>query len=250
VSRLTRSRSPRPVVRVQAAAEAAARAAESIAAVLRRRGESVLVLASGKTMAPVYRALARLNGEGRAPFRRARTFNLDELAVPASDPRSFRTFMERTLFARVGLDPGRIHFLDGAAKDREAECARYESELALFGPADLALVGIGENGHVAYLEPGASLPPRTAPVRLSPATRKSLEADGLRPAPREALTMGLETILSARRILLVATGRAKGRAVACALEGPVTPACPASYLSLHPALTVLLDRGAASALAR
>ncbi len=201
-------------------------------------------------MKPVYRALARLHAEGRAPFRRARTFNLDELAVPTSDPRSFRTFMEKSLFRRVDIDPDRIHFLNGAAKDREAECARYESNLATFGPADLALVGIGENGHVAYLEPGASLPPSTAPVRLSPATRRSLEADGLRPAPREALTMGLDTILSARRILLVAMGPMKARAVACALEGPVTPGCPASYLSLHPALTVLLDGAAASRLAR
>lgn len=200
-------------------------------------------------MRPVYRALARLHEQGRAPFRRARTFNLDELAVPPSDPRSFRSFMEKNLFQRVGLDPGRIHFLDGSAADREAECARYEAELAAYGPADLTLAGIGENGHVAYLEPGSSLPPRTSPVRLSAATRKSLAADGVRPVPREALTMGLETILSAKAILLVATGRAKARAVACALEGPVTPECPASYLSLHPALTVLLDRAAASRLA-
>lgn len=244
------SRPPRPTLRTLPAAEVSVEAAEIVAAVLRRRRESVLVLASGKTMKPVYRALARLYAEGRAPFRRARTFNLDELAVAASDARSFRAFMEKSLFSRVDLDPDRIHFLNGAAKDREAECARYERELAAFGPADLALVGIGENGHVAYLEPGASLPPRTATVRLSPATRKSLEADGVRPAPREALTMGLETILSATRILLVATGRAKARAVACALEGPVTPGCPASYLSLHPDLTVLLDRSAASALVR
>jgi glucosamine-6-phosphate deaminase len=156
--------------------------------------------------------------------------------------------MEKNLFGRVALDPGRVHFLDGAARNREAECARYEEELAAFGPADLALVGIGENGHVAYLEPGSSLPPRTSAVRLSAATRESLEEDGVRPAPREALTMGIETILSARRILLLATGKAKASAVACALEGRVTPACPASYLSLHPGLTVLLDRAAASEL--
>ncbi|HEY6050252.1 MAG TPA: glucosamine-6-phosphate deaminase, partial [Thermoanaerobaculia bacterium] len=94
----------------------------------------------------------------------------------------------------------------------------------------------------------SSLPPRTSPVRLSAATRRSLEADGVRPAPREALTMGLETVLSAGAILLVATGAAKARAVACALEGPVAPGCPGSYLSLHPRLTVLLDRAAASRL--
>lgn len=201
-------------------------------------------------MRPVYRELTRLHEEGRAPFERAQTFNLDELAVPPGDPRSFRSFMEKNLFRRVGLDPRRIHFLDGSARDRQGECARYEREIAALGPADLALVGIGENGHVAYLEPGSSLPPRTSPVRLSAATRRSLEADGVRPVPREALTMGLETILSARAILLVATGRAKARAIACALQGPVTPECPASYLSLHPKLTVLLDRAAASRLDR
>jgi len=237
-----------PDLRILARPEIAIEAAEILARLLGRRRETVLVLASGKTMRPVYRALVRLNASGRAPFERARTFNLDELAVPASDPRSFRSFMEKNLFTRVGLDPRRVHFLDGAARDRDAECARYEEQLAAVGPADVALVGIGENGHVAYLEPGSSLPPRTSAVRLSAATRKSLEADGVVPVPRGALTMGIETILSARRILLLATGKAKAGAVACALEGRVTAACPASYLSLHPGLTVLLDRAAAAEL--
>ena len=102
--------------------------------------------------------------------------------------------MEKNLFTRVGLDPRRVHFLDGAARDRDAECARYEEQLAAVGPADVALVGIGENGHVAYLEPGSSLPPRTSAVRLSAATRNSLEEDGVRPAPREALTMSVATL--------------------------------------------------------
>src|SRR5207245_11651298 len=125
---------------------------------------------------------------------------------------------------------------------------RCERDLARGGPADLALVGIGANGHVAYLEPGRALPPRTACVRLSASTRRDLAADGMRPVPREALTMGIETILSARQILLVATGKRKAGAVRAALEGPVTPACPASFLSLHPRLKVLLDRTAASSL--
>ena len=237
-----------PDLRILARSRIPVEAAEILAGLLRRRRETVFVLASGKTMKPVYRALARLHASGRAPFARARTFNLDELAVPASDPRSFRSFMEKNLFDRVGLDRRRVHFLDGSARNREAECGRYERELAVLGPADLALVGIGENGHVAYLEPGSSLPPRTSAVRLSAATRKSLEADGVRPVPREALTMGIETILSARRILLLATGSAKASAVACALRGRVTPACPASFLSLHPGLAVLLDRAAAAKL--
>lgn len=230
------------------AREAAAHTAAAIGRILRRPGRPLLVLASGKTMVPVYRDLVRLHAAGQAPFRRARTFNLDELAVGSADPRSFRTFMERHLFSRVGLDPRNVHFLRGDTADLDAEAARYERELARAGVSDLALVGVGSNGHVAYLEPGRSLAPRTSPVRLSASTRRSLAEDGLRPVPRSAMTMGIETILSARKILLLATGRGKRAAVAAALAGPVTPRCPASFLSLHPSLTVVLDRAAAGSL--
>jgi glucosamine-6-phosphate deaminase len=227
------------------AREAAAQAAAAIGRVLRRPGRPLLVLASGKTMVPVYRELVRLHAAARAPFRRARTFNLDELAVGPGDPRSFRSFMDRHLFHRVGLDPKNVHFLRGDAGDLDAEAARYERDLARAGVPDLALVGVGANGHVAYLEPGRSLAPRTSPVRLSASTRRSLAADGLRPVPHTAVTMGIETILSARKILLLATGSGKRAAIAKALKGPVSPRCPASFLSLHPGLTVVLDRAAA-----
>jgi len=228
--------------------QAAIAAAELLARVLRRPGERALALASGKTMVSIYRELARLHRLGRAPLRRARTFNLDELRVAARDPRSFRFFMKRHLFSKVDLPREKIHFLRGDAPDAEGECLRYERELARYGPPDLALVGIGTNGHVAYLEPGRALPPRTALVRLSVSTRRDLASGGMKPVPREALSMGIETILSAREILLVAIGKRKARAVRAALEGPVWPGCPASFLSLHPRLTVLLDRAAASRL--
>jgi glucosamine-6-phosphate deaminase len=156
--------------------------------------------------------------------------------------------MEEHLFRRVDLDRRRIRFLRGDAPDPVRECARYERELQREGPAEVAFVGIGVNGHVAYLEPARSLPPRASLVRLSESTRGSLAADGIRPAPREALTVGIETILSSKAILLVATGRKKAAPVAAALEGPMTSRCPASFLALHPSLTVLLDRGAASRL--
>lgn len=229
-------------------AEAARRTAEVMAAALRRPGRPVLALSSGKTMVPVYRQLVRLYRAGRAPFARASTFNVDELCLEASDRSSFRTFMERHLFRKVRLPKGRIHFLSGAARDPARECARYERELARAGGIDLVLLGIGGNGHIAYLEPGRALPPRTARVRLTASTRRGLTADGVRPVPREALTVGIETLLSAREILLVATGRSKATIVARALHGRVTPRCPASYLSLHPRLTVILDSQAASKL--
>lgn len=229
-------------------AGAALAAAERLASILRRRNGSVLLLPVGKTAEPVYRELVRLHAAGRAPFRRATTFNVDELRVPPGDPRSFRSFMEEHLFRRVDLDRRRIRFLRGDAPDPVRECARYERELQREGPAEVAFVGIGVNGHVAYLEPARSLPPRASLVRLSESTRGSLAADGIRPAPREALTVGIETILSSKAILLVATGRKKAAPVAAALEGPMTSRCPASFLALHPSLTVLLDRGAASRL--
>lgn len=229
-------------------AELARKAAERLAEVLRKHGRPVLLLPAGKTAVPVYRELRRLHAAGRAPMARATTFNLDELRVPAGDPRSFRSLMDRHLFSKVDLPANRIRFLRGDAEDPARECARYERRLAREGPPDVAFVGIGANGHVAYLEPGRALPPRTSLVRLSSATRRALAGDGVRPVPREALTVGLETILASREIVLVATGRKKAAAVAEALEGPVTPRCPASFLSLHPRLSVLLDAAAAARL--
>lgn len=229
---------------LDSAGAVARRAAATIAAALREPGRRTLLLAVGKTMAPIYRELVRLHRAGRAPFARAVTFNLDELRVAAEDPRSFRSFMERHLFSRVRIAPKRIRFLNGVAEDAGAECARYEAEIGGL-PPDLALVGVGRNGHVAYLEPGASVAPRTSLARLSEQTRRDLAAGGMRPVPREALTVGLETLFSARRILMVATGAEKAGAVAAALRGPVTARCPASFLSLHPGLEVLLDRAAA-----
>ncbi|MGH9400439.1 MAG: glucosamine-6-phosphate deaminase [Thermoanaerobaculia bacterium] len=229
-------------------AEAALRAAEAVASVLRDPGRRVLVLSSGKTMVPVYGALVRLHRAGRAPLARASAFNVDELCLPASHRGSLRAFMERHLFRKVRLPARRVHFLRGDAPDVESECARYERQLRQAGGADLVLLGIGVNGHIAYLEPAPALAPRTALVRLAASTRRGLRADGVLPEPREALTMGIDTILSARQVLLVATGRSKAAVVARALRGPITPRCPASYLSLHPRLTVILDREAASKL--
>ncbi len=232
--RLEVLRDPRAVAR---------RAAEELARVLRRKGRRRLVLASGKTMVPVYAELVRLHRQGRAPFRGAETFNLDELLLPPEHRWSFRAFMEPHLFSRVGMPAENVQFLRGDAADLEAECRRYERRLARAAP-DIALVGIGANGHLAYIEPGNSLAPVTACVRLSRSTRRDLAAQGLRPAPHEALTMGIETILSARRIVLVAIGSSKAAAIVCALVGRVTPSCPASFLTLHASLSVFLDSSA------
>ncbi len=153
-----------------------------LAKALSKRRGAVLLLPVGKTAVPVYRELGRIHAAGRTSFRRATTFNLDELRIPPDDPNSFRSFMERRLFSKVDLPRDRIRFLRGDASDPERECARYERVLAREGPADVAFVGVGVNGHVAYLEPGRSLAPRTSLVRLSASTRRGLAADGARGA--------------------------------------------------------------------
>lgn len=230
------------------AAQASCAVARVIARHLKLQPASVLGLPTGRTSAPVYKELVRL----RPDFSRAHTFNLDEfVGLPAQHRRSFRAFMDRHLFCRVNIPTGHVHFLDGAATDLEAECARFERAIAERGGIDLLLLGIGANGHIGFNEPGVALFARTHRARLTAATRRANA--GLfagRPAmvPREALSMGMGTILAARAIVLVATGRSKACAINAMLSGRITPSLPASFLQLHHDVRLMLDRAAASRL--
>lgn len=200
---------------------------------------------------PFYKALAALYDRGQADFSRASTFNLDEfLGVPPTDPRSYRAFMERQLFDVVNLRPSRIHFLNGAAPDAVAECARYERAVAHAGGIDLLILGLGANGHIGFNEPGRALAAATHRTRLTPATRRANASLFGRAAdvPDEALSMGMSTILHARRIVLLATGAAKAETVRQMVRGPITPQVPASFLQLHRSAEVWVDREAAGAL--
>lgn len=227
--------------------QASAFAARWVVKRVLREPESVLALAAGATMVPVYAAVAARCAEEGASFARARAFDLDEYAgLAASDPRSFRHFIGRELASRVGL-PDASHFApDGMAADLEAECARYEDAVAAAGGLDLAVLGLGRNGHLAFNEPGCSLAGRT---RIEVLMRVELAGDARRETlPRVAITMGIGTILSARACLVVAFGAEKERAVAEMVEGPVTSLVPASALQLHPDVTVVLDDAAAALL--
>ncbi len=208
----------------------------------------VLGLPTGRTPVPMYRALVRLYRQGRADFSGATTFNLDEfVGVSAAHPGSYHAFMRRHLFSQVNLDPARTHLPQGDAPDPHAEAARYEAAIAANGGLDLAILGIGANGHIGFNEPAASLPARTNVVRLRSASRASnAKAFGGRVAnvPARAISLGVGTILSARHVLLLATGADKAAIVAKAIEGPVTTRVPASLLQLHPRAVVVLDRAA------
>jgi glucosamine-6-phosphate deaminase len=234
-------------------ADAVARdVAATVADLIARVPAAVLGLPTGRTPLPIYAALRAAASMGRVDFRRVSTFNLDEFAgLPAGDRRSYRAFMEQELFAHVPIAPERIGFLRGDAPDFVAECARYEAAIARAGGMDLLLLGLGVNGHVGFNEPADALAARTHVAELLPTTRAANagpfggDADAV---PRRALSMGMATILQARQIVLVATGASKAAAVQAMVEGPLTTRLPASFLQLHPAVSVVLDEAAASAL--
>ena len=211
--------------------------------------DSVLGLPTGRTPIPLYRELVQLCSAGRADFSRAATFNLDEfLGLDPRDPRSYRAFMQRHLFDHINLPPRRIQFLNGVARDVERECRRYEHAIDRAGGIDLQILGLGMNGHIGFNEPARALVASTHCTRLKPATRRanaSFFDNRVSAVPREALSMGMATILHAARIVLVATGATKARCVQRTLEGPVTPRLPASFLQLHRHVEVWVDRGAA-----
>jgi glucosamine-6-phosphate deaminase len=228
----------------------ARRVADAIAA----NPRIVLGLPTGRTPIALYRELTALARGGGADFSQVTTFNLDEfVGVPASHPGSYRSFMQAHLFAHVNLDPAKIHFLNGAAPDLDAECVRYERTIAEAGGIDLQIVGIGTNGHIGFNEPARELQSRTHRVTLKPETRTSnaaLFGANVDAVPREALSMGMATILQARSIVLVATGASKAACIDRAINGPLTTDLPASFLQLHHDADVMLDESAAARLAR
>ncbi|HEY3368761.1 MAG TPA: glucosamine-6-phosphate deaminase [Symbiobacteriaceae bacterium] len=218
------------------------KAAELVAALVQRGDRCVLGLPTGKTPLGLYRELAAR----RLDWRGVATFNLDEyVGLSPEHPASFRSFMRRNLFD-LCAQPPRWAIPDGSAPDLTAECLRYEAALAEAGPIDLLILGLGRNGHIGFNEPGSPLDSATRVVTLSAETRAVNRSDfpADEAVPARAITMGIGTMLKARRILLLAGGAEKAPALAAALSGPVTPAVPASALQLHPDVIVLADAAA------
>ena len=232
--------------------DAAHAAAAAVAAQLARKPASALGLPTGRTSLEVYDELARLHESGAADFSEAHTFNLDEfVGLPSSDKRSYCAFMQKHLFTRINLPGRHVHFLNGSARDHDGECDRFEREIAGLGGLDLLLLGIGTNAHIGFNEPARALHARSHKTRLALATRRanvSLFGGRLDRVPREALTMGIGTMLDARAIVLIATGREKARAIGAMFEGRISTERPASVLQLHRNVEVILDLPAAEKL--
>jgi glucosamine-6-phosphate deaminase len=232
---------------------AAAEAAGLIAAALDLKPDLVIALPTGRTAVPMYRALAALHRAGRASFRDATSFNLDEfIGIPAAHPGSYRSFMTRHLFRHVDLSADRTYVLNGLARRPRDAAAAFEAAIETAGGLDVAVVGLGANGHIGFNEPGPALSARTHVVKLHASTRRAnaaLFGGDWRRVPTSALSMGMATILGARRIVLLATGRHKAAIVTRALSGPITTRVPGSLLQTHPNCVVVLDRDAARGLA-
>lgn len=235
------------VILVETGQEGALLAAHLIARQVRLRPDSVLGLATGATPIPIYAELVRMHREEGLSFRRVSTFNLDEYVGLASDhPASYRRYMQEHLFGRVDLAPERTHVPDGLAQDIPACCARYEEQIRMAGGVDLQLLGLGQDGHIGFNEPSSSLASRTRLKTLTPHT-VAANRPGFPPGeavPRHVLTMGIGTIMEARRCLLVAFGARKASAVARMVEGPLTAMVPASMLQMHPCATIIVDEAA------
>jgi len=229
------------------AAAANAVAARLFAKSIGQKGGAVLGMATGSTPLALYRELVAM----KLDWRKVTTFNLDEyVGLPKEHSQSYHTFMWENLFRHVNIAKKNVHIPDGLAKDIPKFCAKYEKEIRLAGGIDVQLLGIGTDGHIGFNEPTSSLASRTRIKTLTPQTRKDnarffgSEAE----VPHHCITMGIGTILDVRHCVLLAFGKNKARAIAEAVEGPITSMNPASALQLHPKVTVFLDEDAASEL--
>ncbi|MFE5894766.1 glucosamine-6-phosphate deaminase [Streptomyces sp. NPDC056462] len=214
-------------------------------------GVTTLGLATGSSLLRVYRDLARRHRHEGLSFSGVEAFLLDDyIGLPALSPQTLAQVIRRELTDHIDLDPARLHLPCGTAPDPAAEARRFEQYLAEAGPVGLQLLGIGVNGHLGANEPGSSLGSRTRLKTLSEDTRRDHARffGGIDGVPRHVITQGLATIGEADHLVLIATGPHKARAVAAAVEGPLTAACPASILQLHPHATVVVDELAAAQL--
>ena len=227
-------------------------AAKIVANAVRRNPALRLGLATGSTTLGMYNELGRLHTQDALDFSRVVTFNLDEyLGLPPKHTQSFHHFMHRNFFSHVNIDPANIHIPDGAiAGNYDQYCCSYEQSIRDAGGIDLQILGIGRNGHIGFNEPTSSLGSRT---RLKVLSKDTIDDNRKFFGPGEkipecAITMGIGTILEAKRILLLASGSSKAAAIANAIEGPLTASVTASALQLHPDVTFIVDQEAGSQL--
>jgi glucosamine-6-phosphate deaminase len=225
--------------------------AEAIAALVARKPDALLGVATGSTPLPIYHALAARVKDGTLDVGGLRVCQLDEyVGLPAGHPESYRSVIAREVLEPLGLGLERFLGPDGTSADIPAACAAYEAALAGAGGVDLQILGIGTDGHIGFNEPCSSLASRTRIKTLTPQTREDNARFFASPdeVPHHVITQGIGTILEARHLVLLATGAGKAEAVQATVEGPLAALVPASALQLHPHATVVVDEAAAARL--
>ena len=233
---------------VDSAQNIAAMAAQQYMDLLKRKPNAILGGATGSTPLGLYAELVRLNKEGKISFKDASSFNLDEyVGLDGSHDQSYRYFMDHNLFDHIDIDKSRTRVPSGIDT---SDPAAYDKEIAAAGGVDLQLLGIGNNGHIGFNEPGTPFGSLTHIVELTESTREANKRffASIDEVPTHAVTMGVKTVMQARSIILMAIGPAKAPIMKEMLQGPVTEQVPASVLQLHPDVTVYMDYEAAKLL--
>ena len=237
------------IIRAKDYEDMSRKAAAVLAAQVTVKPDCVLGLATGSTPIGTYDCLAQWCKEGVLDFSKVSTVNLDEYrGLDHENDQSYYYFMHSHLFDRINIDPANTNVPDGMAEDIGAECERYEELIRSLGGVDIQLLGLGHNGHIGFNEPGEAFEKETHCVDLQESTieankRFFASADEV---PRQAYTMGIGTIMAARKIVMAVSGADKAEIAAKALLGPVTPEIPASILQFHPDVTVIADEAALS----
>lgn len=233
--------------------EMSKKAAKLIADSMRKKPNIVLGLATGGTPVGCYKELVRMHKKEGLDFSKVVTFNLDEyIGLPLTHPQSYRYFMNENLFHHANIKMKNTHVPDGLSDDPEKTCKEFEKKVKKAGGIDLQLLGIGSNGHIAFNEPGSPFNSRTRIVDISEQTKRDNARffKSIDEVPHQAISMGMETIMEAREIVLLASGEGKADAIAKSLEGPITTEVPASILQRHPNCTFIIDQASASKLTR
>ncbi len=234
--------------------EMSRKAAEIVAEEMgNKNGKFVLGLATGSTPVGLYKELIRMHKDEGLDFSQVVSFNLDEyVGLPNDNEQSYHYFMWENLFKHINIVPANVHIPDGVAAELKEACDNYEIEIDDHGGIDVQLLGSGSNGHIAFNEPGSSLGSRTRIKTLVEKTRQDNARffDSIDEVPKYCVTMGIGTILEARKLVLLANGENKAEAIQAALEGAITVSVPASAVQFHPDVTVIMDKAAASKLTR